>query len=1614
MASNFGKGIKVTSGFDLSAESPLDNRTVVETIKDRDEHVTESRVYAGLKVFVVSEKKEYLYDGIGWVESGGLTDEQITQLMTAYMHALSDHVSKELIDEEFESMNNKINDLPSKEMVNSKADLTHAHDDRYYTIDDIDQKLSDIATGGLIDLESYAKKAEVEAGLASKAELGHGHSASDIDGLSEVLEEKANKNEVASKEEVQSKADIVHNHELSQINGLEDSLNNKAEINNVYDKASMDSKLNEINNGLNSKSDIGHNHNDMYYTQSEVNERIATAVTDGKVDLTGYAKVEDLATKADLSHGHTSSDIEGLSEVLNAKADKADIAAMATKGDLAGKSDIGHSHDISNITDLQETLNEKANANNVYDKANIDNKFESTNNALTGKADISHNHNDVYYTQSEVDEKIATAVTDGKVDLSGYARLSDLATKADLGHGHTMSDVEGLSDALDNKANKNEVAIKEDLAGKSDIGHTHDISSINELQEHLEAKANTNDVYTKVEIDNKVQTIDSAIIGKADVGHNHDDVYYTQAEVDEAIAKVATDGVVNLQGYATKTELNEGLQTKADLSHGHTPSDIEGLDELFGDSYSKKEVDDAIALAKTEAMVHADTSIANLIDSAPEAMNTLNELAEAIDQHQEVYEAYIGTVSQQLAGKSDIGHDHNNEYYTKEQVQELIDTGIDGVDLSKLALKSELQEGLNSKSDLGHGHEISEIVNLTEELESKMNKGDAASKEDISEIESTLSGKADINHTHDIYADKEHTHKVEEIIDLSENYYNKNEIDANLSTKAELNHNHNDAYYTKNEVDNKIEASITDVNLNQYATINYVNNELMTKADLAHGHTFSDIENLQEELDKKANKTDAATKEDLAGYAPINHLHDDRYCTPEQVDEKIAAVDHSNYAIKSEVEDQLAIKSDIGHNHNDMYYTQEQVDDKIQSGIDGVDLSNLATKSELEDGLAVKSDLGHNHNDIYYTQEQVDDKIQSGIDGVDLSGFATKSELQNGLATKAELNHTHDYAEVKHEHTTNEIRDLLQKFYIKTDIDDALGKKADIGHTHDDLYSKLDHVHKAEEIDGLLNDIYDKSEIDTMLSAKSDVGHGHNIEEIDGLQEELELKANKADAATKEELAAAKKDLEDNLALKSELNHNHDDRYFTQEQVNEKINEKIGDIDFTIFATKEEVETGLASKAELAHTHELDDVIGLIDELDLKADKSTTATTEYVLNEVNRLEQAISSKAELIHTHNDIYYTKSEVDDKISDDISAIDFSGFATKEEVKTGLAGKSDLGHTHDYSELDHKHTVKDITDLFDNVYNKTEIDNNFAIKANINHNHDDVYAKLHHEHELKDLNGLDEKYYTKTEIDNTIAGYSPLGHGHSITEISGLVEELNLKADVATTATKIELQSGLNGKAELNHNHDDVYSKLGHNHAGLYLTESQIDTKIQNNQDNAMTEIEAQYQAYTNQKIAELVDGAPEAMNTLNELAGAINAHQNVYDAYVNTITQQLAGKSNIDHNHNDIYYTKSEIDDTILDKIDDIDLSLYALKTDLEQYSLATHQHDSRYYLKYQVDAKIAGLGIAGYAKLEDLQKWGELFALKEHTHDDLSVTVELSDVAVQNMLKDVFGFYHGEA
>ena len=87
-------------------------------------------------------------------------------------------------------------------------------------------------------------------------------------------------------------------------------------------------------------------------------------------------------------------------------------------------------------------------------------------------------------------------------------------------------------------------------------------------------------------------------------------------------------------------------------------------------------------------------------------------------------------------------------------------------------------------------------------------------------------------------------------------------------------------------------------------------------------------------------------------------------------------------------------------------------------------------------------------------------------------------------------------------------------------------------------------------------------------------------------------------------------------------------------------------------------------------------------------------------------------------------------------------------------------------------------------------------------------------------------------------------------------------------------------------------------GHTHDDRYYTESEIDTKVETLK-GKITAAETAAQKYADDAITALVDSAPDAMNTLNELATAINKHQNVYDAYVEEVTTALNKKADVQH-------------------------------------------------------------------------------------------------------------------
>ena len=137
----FGKGIPLTSGFDLSAKSPLDSRLVVDTIEERDNHVIKNRAYIGMRVFVISELKEYIYTGLDWKEV--LNEDSLINI------DLSQYATLEQLDTS----------------LSTKSDIDHEHEEYLIEIpmeyvEDTDWENVDWETIGK-DLGSFATKNDI-------------------------------------------------------------------------------------------------------------------------------------------------------------------------------------------------------------------------------------------------------------------------------------------------------------------------------------------------------------------------------------------------------------------------------------------------------------------------------------------------------------------------------------------------------------------------------------------------------------------------------------------------------------------------------------------------------------------------------------------------------------------------------------------------------------------------------------------------------------------------------------------------------------------------------------------------------------------------------------------------------------------------------------------------------------------------------------------------------------------------------------------------------------------------------------------------------------------------------------------------------------------------------------------------------------------------------------------------------------------------------------------------------------------------------------------------------------------------------------------------------------
>ena len=160
-------------------------------------------------------------------------------------------------------------------------------------------------------------------------------------------------------------------------------------------------------------------------------------------------------------------------------------------------------------------------------------------------------------------------------------------------------------------------------------------------------------------------------------------------------AMVMVDDSTTLE--AKLTELVNALDGKAAASHTHAQADVTGLEDAL------------TARPTTEAMNSAiSTAISGLIDGAPETYNTLKEIADYIDAHQEVVDA----LNAAIGSKADA-----SVVTTLQETVAAIKTTVDG--LGALATKdtvaeSDLDAGLaakiNASTAANHSHDNKTVL----------------------------------------------------------------------------------------------------------------------------------------------------------------------------------------------------------------------------------------------------------------------------------------------------------------------------------------------------------------------------------------------------------------------------------------------------------------------------------------------------------------------------------------------------------------------------------------------------------------------------------------------------------------------------------------------------------------------------------------------------------------------------------------------------------------------------------------------------------------------------------------------------------------------------------------
>lgn len=260
------------------------------------------------------------------------------------------------------------------------------------------------------------------------------------------------------------------------------------------------------------------------------------------------------------------------------------------------------------------------------------------------------------------------------------------------------------------------------------------------------------------------------------------------------------------------------------------------------------------------------------------------------------------------------------------------------------------------------------------------------------------------------------------------------------------------------------------------------------------------------------------------------------------------AVKHLNdYYKKTEIDSKLGGKSNVGHNHDERYYTETEIDAKVNNinsqinsliGFTATIVNSLPSTGEVGVmylKLNTSASVEGNIYDEYIWVNNKFEKIGSTETTVDLSEYVTQTEMNTQLANKANINHGHLSRDIK----------------INPDVEDGMWTvEYGLNRQTDVNCYVYDHEKKLENIDDGAN----KTVVDSSLSSSS-----KNPVQNKVVNSALNGKSNTGHEHTSDEIHYA---YDQNVSVttilenKAPKHHTHDDRYYTEAEIDEKLNGK--------------------------------------------------------------------------------------------------------------------------------------------------------------------------------------------------------------------------------------------------------------------------------------------------------------------------------------------------------------------------------------------------------------------------------------------------------------------------